>query len=109
MTLKHCEIIYFLSFLFCVVLLLLPLTAIAQCRVGETYHSDSETLSPVSDATGWYLNLDSPLWCSGTLSSLTVQFYDPTADGRYCLFWALWRLMADGSYHRVSVEIKSNA
>ena len=107
MTLKHCEVIYFLSFLFCAVLLLLPHTAISQCRVGETY--DYETLSPVFDATGWYLNLDSPLRCSGTLNSLTVQFYDPTADGRYCLFWALWKPMADGSYHRVSVEIKNNA
>ena len=74
-----------------------------RCSVGAVYNT--ETQSYLSDiSTGWYLNLDSPLSCSGRLTNLLVRFYQPTTSGYYCIPWALWKPLENGTYQRVSTD-----
>ncbi|XP_019855451.1 PREDICTED: uncharacterized protein LOC109584226 [Amphimedon queenslandica] len=70
------------------------------CSIGHVYNP--ETQRHISNIpTGWYLNLDSPLSCSGRLSTLLVRFYQSLNSGHYCIPWAFWKPLENDTYKRV--------
>ena len=69
------------------------------CKVGDDYQSGSS----VSNIGGyWYLNIEVPATCSGSIEEYKLRYYDDSLDdGTYFATLAIWKPTGGGSYEKV--------
>ena len=70
------------------------------CKVGDDYKSKSS----VSNIGGyWYLNVEVPATCSGSIDQYKLRYYDDSLneDEYYYATLAIWKQTGGGSYEKV--------
>ena len=75
-------------------------------KVGKSYKSKSR--SSVSNIGGyWYLNVEVPATCSGSIDQYKIGYYDDNLrSGTYYATLAVWKPTGGGSYEKVNYQLK---
>ena len=83
----------------CVCIYCICVTSGQTCKVGDDYQSRSS----VSNIGGyWYLNVEVPATCSGSIDQYKLRYYDDSLDdGTYYATLAIWKPTGGGYYEKV--------
>ena len=84
----------------CVFIVLLCVISGKTCKVGDDYQSSSS----VSNIGGyWYLNVEVPATCSGSIDQYKLKYYDENLNDNehYYATLAIWKPTGGGSYEKV--------
>ena len=76
------------------------------CKVGDEYSDQTEA----SDQAGsWYLNVNVPANCSGSISGYKIKYYNMNLRALYYTVTIyIWKPIGGVSYEKVVAEYYSN-
>ena len=84
----------------CVCIYCICITSGKACKIGDYYQQKSS----VSNIGGyWYLNVEVPATCSGSIDQYKIGYYDNNLrSGTYYATVAVWKPTKGGSYEKVN-------
>ena len=82
----------------------LCVTSAKTCKVGD-YNKKKSSGSNIGGY--WYLNVEVPATCSGSIDQYKIGYYDDNLrSGTYYATLAVWKPTGGGSYEKVNYQLK---